>query len=665
MCGISGIYHLKRNPVDPRIIRDMVAIQHHRGPDDNGMRLFSLAHGRSVEFGSDSMPAFNDSFEGGLGFNRLSILDLSEAGHQPMANDDGSVFLIFNGEIYNAFDYVTELQAAGYRFRSRSDTEVILRLYEHYGIEGMLERLNGMFAICIVDLRRRELHLIRDRLGIKPLYWAERNGLFMFASEVKSFGMHPDFPVELDEEMVDECLVFRYCAGEGALLKHAHQLRPGCRLRLTPDGITHHRYWQIPDGPTASDVSEQEAADQLEEHLHRAVRMQLLSDVKVGCQLSGGIDSSMISVLARRHHGADMDTFSIVFRDPRYSEEQWVNEAAAVANADSHRYYLNSGYFLDNIEKCTWHLDQPLNLPNSIGIYHLAEKARSLVTVLLSGEGADELLGGYIRFYFASIRSRVRPWLPLLKRLPRYGHTFVSAFGDPKFADIGDWFMTATAFVRLDKLRLLRPDARPEEMFNRRRAIWDEGRGDALANCLKYDMQTYMVDLLVRQDKMTMAHSMENRVPFLDHELVTFIRSLSPHHLVRPSLRLRQIKSRGTKMLLKKLARNYFDESFVYREKAGFAVPVEEYVAEPKFKAMMEEKLLPGMRRRGIVQADVVERWWRNLAHESYEMADALWSCISFEVWAQQFLDVKQPGPKSLDAGQPSPDSARSPVIAV
>ncbi len=614
----------------------------HRGPDDQGFRLFSLEAGKSAEFRRESPPPPTPAFPGAVGFNRLSILDLSEHGHQPMCNADGSVFIVYNGEVYNAFDYTAELEAAGFRFRSRSDTEVILYLYERYGFEGMLERLNGMFAIVIVDLNKGELHIARDHLGVKPLYWTMVGSggagrTFMFASEVKAFLSHPAFRAELDEENLDEYLTFRYCASDRYLLKHVKQLPPGHRLRLTHSGVTVSRYWQVSD-PQKIAMSPDEALDGLDRLLRDSVKSQLLSDVKVGCQLSGGIDSSLVSVFARSHFDADMDTFSVVFQDQAYSEERWMTQAAVRANADSHRFMFTERVFFDNLDRATWHLDQPLNHPNSLGIDLLARRSRELVTVLLSGEGADELFGGYLRYYYAAMRPRAMPWLGMLSRLPGVGRKFTSIFGEHSMSD-ADVFIMASAYQRAVDLLSARPGADLARVMQRRRDIFAEGRSDHLSNCLKYDLQTYLVDLLVRQDKMTMSHSLENRVPFLDRPLVDFVRTLPSNFLIGSSLRLRDSRMRNTKVILKRLAARVFDDQFVYRPKSGFSLPLTHYYAQPEFRELMEDRLLPGLRKRGLVREDILASWWRQASGMSQRISETLWIYIAFELWAQRFLD--------------------------
>jgi len=640
MCGIVGVYNRNGAPVDPRVLRQMTDIQRHRGPDDQGIRLFSLSGSNTASSELKIGDVCNGIFDGGIGFNRLSILDTTENGHQPMANQDKSIFIALNGEIYNAFEFKAELQASGFRFRSKSDTEVVLYLYEQYGFVEMLDRLNGMFAICIVDLTRREIFLARDRMGIKPLYWYEDNQSFLFSSEVKSFLFHPSFRRELDTDRLDEYLVFRYCARDGFLLKGVRQLEPGCWMRLSSTGWEKKRYWAIPDISCDSDLSFETAVLEFENHLQRSVKSQLLSDVKVGCQLSGGLDSSTVNLFATKYGGANMDAFSIVFDDPDVSEERWIDEAASLSNVTNHKYSLTADYFLKNLKKATWHLDQPLNHPNSLGIFFLAQNARSLATVLLSGEGADELLGGYSRFFYAGLRPKIHPWLPIFKRVPHLGKVCMSRFNDPKHVDDEDWFIAQSAFQRPDRLLSVRHDAKPWDVLAARRTIFDEGRGDYISNCLKYELGTYLVDLLVRQDKMTMAHSMENRVPFLDHHLVAFVRGLSPSHLIGGVPKFNRNVMRNTKLILKRSALKYFPADFVYRPKLGFALPVKTYLRHSQFRPIMEDLILPGIRHRGLMNATRVEQYWRGHWDENDEETESIWMCAALEIWASQFLDV-------------------------
>lgn len=631
MCGIAGFINFDRAPADAQVLARMMALIRHRGPDDRGQALFSMADGVI----RDPATVGADACDGAIGFHRLKILDLSEHGHQPMTNADRSVMIAFNGEVYNAFDFTAELEAAGYRFRSRSDTEVILYLYERYGLDGMLERLNGMFAIVIADFRSHELHIIRDHFGIKPMYWTMAGSSLLFASEAKAFLAHPSFRAEVDEAHIDEYLAFRYVSGDQSLLKGVKQLRPGHRLHVRNGEVTVHCYWQVPDTPEKSASSTAEAVDGLDRVLRASVKSQLLSDVKVGCQLSGGIDSSLVSVFARAHFGADMDTFSVVFDDPKYSEDRWVSQAAAAARADSHRFMFSESFFLDTLERASWHMDQPISHPNSLGIWLLAQGARERVTVLLSGEGADEVFGGYTRFHYAHLRPKLSPWVGALSWAPKLGTRLARQFG----GDAVDTFIMASLFQRPEQVARLRPQADLTPAMERRRQIFHAGRADHLSNCLKYEMQTYLVDLLVRQDKMTMAHSLENRVPFLDRRVVEFARQLPARHLVGESLAIRDSRMRGTKIVVKELARRTFDDDFVYRPKSGFSLPLAKYFASATFETMMEDRLLPGMRGRGLVDANAVRQLWKSLPSAPAGADEALWISVALELWAEQVVD--------------------------
>ena len=590
MCGLAGFFNLDGAPADARVLAAMMRTVRHRGRDEQGAVMMSLRHG-AVD---------GDTADTAIGFQRLKILDLSDNGHQPMLNPSRTIAIAFNGEIYNAFEYKPELEAAGCQFRSRTDTEVMLHLYERYGIDGMLERLNGMFAMAIADLRTRQLHVVRDHFGIKPLYWTRAGESVLFASEAKAFLPHPAFEAAVAEEHIDEQLAFRYVAGEATLLKGVEQLRPGHRLTIAPGSVTVTRYWSIADPIDAPSPPRDQAVDELNDLLNRSVASQLMSDVPVGCQLSGGIDSSLVTLLAQKHTAGPMAAFSIVFEDQKFSEQPWIHEAAAAACVQSWSATFTEDAFLQPLADATWHMDQPISHPNSLGLWRLGLLARDEVTVLLSGEGADEVFGGYARFR-------------------RAAETTPGAF------------VQATQFHPAAKLARLRPGATVERALARRLAIFNEGAGSPLSRCIKYEMQTFLVDLLVRQDKMTMAHGVENRVPFLDRRVVDFARHLPAEYLV---------DSTSSKTIVKDLARRVFNQSFVAREKAAFNLPLSQYFRSATFTALMEDSLLPGMKRRGWVnEAAVRELWRRSLSAPA--LTEPFWSPVALELWAQQFLDRK------------------------
>ena len=532
-----------------------------------------------------------------------------------MNSPDGAIALLFNGAIYDAFETRTELERGGHQFHTGTDTEVILALYQRDGLERMLERINGMFAIVIADMHRGCVHVVRDHLGIKPLYWTQCGTTVLFASEAKAFLTHPAFRAEIDPDHVDELLAFRYLAGQTSLLKGVRHVTPGHYLTITPDGVKETRYWSIPDHPEKLRLSREDAVDRLGDLLGRSVQSQLRSDAEVGCQLSGGVDSSLITVLASAHHRADLRTFSIVFDEPQFSEERWIRDAAAVARADSHRVLFDEAAFIGALDAASWHMDQPISHPNSLALWVLAQRAREHVTVLLTGEGADELFGGYAR--------------AALARAAADGPHCVAA-NDPV-----DTFIRASQFHSDARLAKLRPAASLRQALDMRRALFEDGCADHLSNCLKYDMRTHLVDLLVRQDKMAMAGGVENRVPFLDRHVIEFARALPAEHLVEPASPSRLPV---TKIVVKALARRHFDEAFVYRRKSAFNLPLAQYFRSAPFVALMEDRLLPGIAARGLVDVGVVRRWWRR-SLSAPSTTEGFWIPVALELWAQQFID--------------------------
>jgi asparagine synthase (glutamine-hydrolysing) len=437
----------------------------------------------------------------------------------------------------------------------------------------------------------------------------------LFASEAKAFLAHPAFRAEIDLGEVDELLAFRYLAGETSLLHGVRRVPPGHCLTITPEGVREACYWRIPDHSEKRCLTLNEAVDHLDDLLGRSVHAQLRSDVTVGCQLSGGVDSSLVTALARSRRHADLRAFSIVVDHPQFSEEPWIRTAAATARADSHRFVFDEGAFTGALDAVSWHMDQPISHPNTLALWLLSRRSREHATVLLSGEGADELFAGYARF----------------------GAAQAAATGpDPPGAhDRVDTFIRATQFHSDARLSKLRPGANLRPAIDKRRALFQEGHADHLSNCLKYEMRTHLVDLLVRQDKTAMGHGVENRVPFLDRQVIEFARGLPAEHLVGPS---GPAGVPGTKVVVKALALRHFDAAFVHRPKAAFNLPLAQYFRSRAFVALMEDRLLPGMASRGLVDAGVVRRWWRR-ALSAPATTEGFWIPVALELWAQQFID--------------------------
>lgn len=636
MCGFVGAVNLAGGPVAPASLVAAANIQRHRGPDDQGFLLASRQQGTVTTFAADRAPE-PAGHDVGLGFNRLSIIDLSMAGHQPMSTDDGNCHIVFNGEIYNFEELRRKLKGERVVFRGRSDTEVILRYYERYGIDATLDVLNGMFALAIIDLRSGLIHIARDRFGVKPLYIGKRADTLIFASEIKSILSFPGFPAELDREHVDEFMLFRYVADTRTMFRDIDQLQPGTCLTIRGGEVATRSFWRYP-----AQADRGEEAGDLGAWLEDSVHRQLIADVPVGCQLSGGIDSSLVNLLARRDAGERLKAFSVVFDDAAYSEEPWIDSAARTADVEVRKYDFTADYFSDSFERAAWHMEAPLNHPNSIGLYLLTENAARSVKVLLSGEGADETMAGYPRFFYANARQTYRPLLPLIGLSPRLRRRLLGNLPEQTGDDL-DWFVGSSAFTTPQDASTLLPGFDFSRAMGQRRAQIAAGEGDTLSRCLNYEASTYLPELLIRQDKMTMAHSVENRVPFLDNKLVEHVRGLGLDHLVGAKPHLHGMISRNTKIALKKLARRYFSEDFVYRTKAGFGIPLHTMFAHPGMTERVRDAYLPGIRQRGLFDSDRAESLWRNKAALTQSEMNLLWTAVSFEAWAQLFLDRRAP----------------------
>lgn len=636
MCGITGYINVDSKPIqDTNNILNMLRVQKHRGPDDSGIRAFNLKEGESVELEMKSPVPVDKRFNAVLGFNRLSILDLSVNGHQPMASQDQKVFLTLNGEIYNAFDYQTELIQWGYSFKSTSDTEVVLALYLKYGIEGLLERLNGMFAIVIIDLHKNEIFIMRDRFGIKPMYYISTEETFAFSSELKSFKYINNFYFRFANEQLDEYLLFRNNL-QGALFRDIQSLDPGHYLSYTHhNGIVIKRYFDFNNYKRSVNITDNIGAyiEKLEGWLGKSVKSQLMSDVKLGCQLSGGIDSSIVTWLANRNcEKGNFESVSIIFDNQNFSEEKYINLVSDNLSISSHKFLLDSDYYLNNIEKVTWHLEAPINHPNTVGIYKLSQQAKEYVTVLLSGEGADEVFGGYSRFYDIGHPFRIKRLLHEIKKDTRQPQNLIKYFNHEYRA------VMATAYMVPSLANKLKEEFNFDKAIYNRRSLYHTLSGSLFDRQVKYEIKSYLPDLLIRQDKMSMAHSIENRVPFLDNNVVESSFTIPEKYLL---LRKSMEGYNTEKYLLKKMASGKFGNDFAFREKMGFGIPLREYFLNKKFKEYLNDKILPGIIARSIFNKKLVSDWFSDIRKLNYLELEALWVVISFEIWSSVYLDNK------------------------
>lgn len=613
MCGIVGIVGLKGHLVeDPQAIFRMMEVQKHRGPDDAGARGYQFTNGSSQDLNSDYLS--DERYDGVFGFNRLSILDVSSNGHQPMADGTGRVILVFNGEIYNAPVLKEELLQKGYPFHSTTDTEVVLNLYLEYGFEKMVARLNGMFAIAIADLRNETVYLSRDRLGIKPLYYLLQNNKLFFASELKSIIVNSDVERELNLDAAYEQFCFRTALNK-SLFKGIVQLEPGTILEISGksgffqkkkyfDLDNYHRRMQ-------PETSKSDYEDRLMFLLGNAVKRQMASDVKLGCQLSGGVDSSIIAHLYKQlTQKKPSDNVSIVFRDERFSEESYIDYVSKKLDMVTHKFLFDTSDFLGGLEKTVWHQEAVLTHPNSLCLMQLTKEAKQYVTVLLSGEGSDELMAGYPRF--SSIMKMDR------------GH-----------GDYAELAVTSANTIPSEIGKRLLAEYDPQKYVKERTELFQSFQGTEFDKHIKYELATYLPELLLRQDKMSMANSIENRVPFLDHELMDFAFSIPQMYLVNR-------QTREGKDLLKRIVGNIFGIDFAYRKKMGFSIPVQMYMNNERFKDYFYDLILPGVKRRGIISVDYIQSLYEKIDAITYNEIEALWRGITLEIWCQLFLEGRK-----------------------
>lgn len=630
MCGFTGYFNLDSTiETNTKVIRDMIAIQKHRGPDDSGIVGVNTKEKSLEEISILTDAEFTSAKDLFFGFNRLSILDLSPNGHQPMISPDKNVILMMNGEVYNAFDYKEDLIQKGHIFKSTSDTEIVLHLYLEYGMDKMITMLNGMFALAIYDFSIDTLFLARDRFGIKPLYILKEDNRIAFASEMKSFKPLSNFKFEPDFSKMDEFLLFRNVVNT-TLFKYIINCTPGTFFEIKNGKITSHQFYDI-DAEGKNTIAASETKIVLEKALQKSVSSQMVSDVKLGCQLSGGVDSSLVTYFAAENlEKGNLETISITFKDPKFSEEKYIDYVAEKLSLKAHKYEMDAQYYFDVLEKAIWHFEQPLNHPNTIGIYLLSEQAKKHVTVLLSGEGADESLAGYSRFIRAKENSILnKTFFGGLKRNINFLFDYLS------FTLNSDKRMIMeTAFGSITTAKALKSDFNLSNAIKDRVNMIHKLHGEKILRQRKYELLTYLPDLLMRQDKMSMAHSIENRVPFLDNEMVTTSLNISTDCLIA----IHKNTLEGKKVL-KDICADKFDENFAYRNKMGFGIPLREFMATQIFQEKWHNQIEPSLKKRNLFELKELSQWVKNITKASPDQLDAIWLLLGFEIWAKQYLD--------------------------
>ncbi|HET8606464.1 MAG TPA: asparagine synthase (glutamine-hydrolyzing) [Gaiellaceae bacterium] len=625
MCGICGAVQLAGRPREPlpeAALTRMTDALEHRGPDERGLYL---APGIA------------------LGVRRLAIVDPRD-GQQPVASEDGTVVAVQNGELYNHLELRREL--AGHRFASRCDTEVLPHLYEEAGA-ALPRRLRGMFALAVWDARERRLLLARDRLGVKPLYTARVGDLLLFASELKGLLASGLVPDALDPEAIDAYLSFGFVPEPATPLAAVRKLRAGELLVAGPDGVRHERYWRYPlPAPDERPPADEEYGEQLRLRLEEAVRLRLMSDVPLGAMLSGGLDSSLVVALTARQAPGALRTFSVGFREAgRANELADARRVASLYGCEHHEVELSFDDADVSLEQLVWALDEPLADLSALGLLALSALASRHVTVALSGQGADELFGGYQRHRTAVLAARLRRRVPhpLLAAAARAAGGGRRGRAARVLAAQGAAAQWAAAHARLDsreRARLVRRPLAGGGANAVERAA--EGLGcDGPAALLYLDGRLGLPDDMLHYfDRASMAHSLEVRVPFLDHELVEWA--------ARLPLRLK-VDSRTTKVLLKRVARALLPDEIVDKPKLGFFDPVAAAWLRAQLDGALPEHLLdPGARSAGLVERREVER--RLLAYRAGRGdGNVLLALLMLEVWLSSYL------PRATRAAAPEP----------
>lgn len=631
MCGFTGFISRDKKNVTETLF-NMTDEINHRGPDDDGFGLFTLSESSYETITRSSKPG-NNQFHGGVGFKRLSIRDLSSAGHQPMMSDGGDIIIVFNGEIYNSNTIAEELKKSGCVFKGHSDTEVLLQLYIKHGLESLLSEIDGMYSIAIIDLSLKRLSLIRDHMGIKPLYYYNNKGDFLFSSEAKSFYKYPYFEKNLNKEKLNEFLFYRCLSNDATLLENVYQVPPGHVLNIDENGeMEKYQYYSLPQWQK----TKANGNDRFKNSIKESVLSQLTSDAPLGCQLSGGIDSSIICKYAKGEK-KDLKSFSVIFEDKKYSEEQYIDIVTSALNLENMKFTISDGFFIENIEKTAWHLDDPIHHPNTLGIYYLTQCASKHVKVLLSGEGADEMFGGYSRFLYTNL-----PFKPLLKLL-RVINNFIKIpvirnIGY-KFNDIENHVLMSTAGDARDTSKLF-PFLNLKKILAERTKIFKNTKSKKFLNrCFDYEIKTYLPSLLLRQDKMAMANSLENRVPFLGRQFIEESRSTfnASNCVSMPfGIPSRFNVMKGTKKPLKNLSKSLFGINFTYRPKQGFGFPLVSLLKNP----LLSQKFQKAYKQSLIKYAQIDENIIDNVWNQRDVYPEQAFTLLSLGLWINLTFDA-------------------------
>ncbi len=639
MCGIAGI--LGREPgyvVDSERVRRMCQELVHRGPDDQGLFVKGPV---------------------GLGMRRLSIIDLV-SGHQPIHNEDKTVWVVFNGEIYNFPDLRAELENSGHYFYTNSDTEVIVHLYEEFGAD-CVRKLRGMFAFAIYDERRQRLLLARDRLGIKPLHYALVDEGLLFGSEIKALLAGAPELREIKLESLLRYFYFGYIPDPHTAFARIRKLPPGHLLEFSQGQIRVRQYWELPPYGTSEPRSEGECLEELEYRLAEAVRIRLISDVPLGVLLSGGVDSSTVVALMARASSRPVKTFSIGFRSEDFNEACYAR-AVAQHFATEHHELIVEPRIEETLDRLTRVLEEPFGDPSIIPTYHVSRLARQHVTVALSGDGGDELFAGYDRYQIELQRRKynlIPGWAGRLYRNQIYARLPSRVPGRRYLFNLslpaGDRYLDSISpLPACDRERSLFSDeflawadaqASPRELF--RQHVDQCPASDPLSRLQYLDTKTYLpADILTKVDRMSMATSLEVRVPFLDHVFVEWVTQLSPSW---------KLRSGRPKYILKKLAERLgIPRRVLNRPKQGFALPLTHWLRKELKTDLLEILLEPRTLQRGYFKSRAIHHLLREHWSGRRDRSSEIWLLLIFELWHRNFLEAGGTGPVDLGSCIPS-----------
>lgn len=638
MCGIAGVASLNENHVREDILHRMARVLEHRGPDDEGFYL-----------SKENNPA--SKLKVGLGHKRLSVIDI-DTGHQPMTNADKSLWIVYNGEVYNFQEIREDLIKKKYRFYTRSDTEVILRLYEEKGID-CLNDLRGMFSFCIWDAKNEKLFLARDRVGQKPLFYYFKNGKFIFGSEIKAILEHDDVARRVDPDSLDDYLAYGYVPPPGTMFKDIRQLPPAHYLIFDGRETKIKKYWQLKYDNKLS-ISLADSEERLYELLGEATKLRLISDVPLGVFLSGGVDSSCIVALMSKFSSGKVKTFSIGFKESDFNELRYA-KAISERFGTEHKELIVQPKALEILPKIAWHYDQPFGDSSCIPTYYVSKMTREFVTVALNGDGGDESFAGYHRYKgmkFAQSVSNLPAWLlrAFYRVVEALGKTFIPEsksvninharrFFEPLMKKMGyrDTYMAWLNYFTLeDKAELY--SRRIQDMVRDRDAgmylgniIRESDAKDIVEKIMNADVMSYLPeDLLVKVDRATMANSLEARSPFLDHKVMEFAASLPLKYKLNGS---------QTKYVLKKAFAKEIPPSFLNRKKKGFGVPVGRWFSGELSDFVRDMLLSTRALKKDIFSRDYLTKLISEHDLGKRDHTHRIWALLSFEMWHRTFID--------------------------